>query len=267
MHRSLFCSLIFATLLLTSCLQAVPPDTSLTQRFEQTPDNIVLQFSTEKGEQHAYYLAPKNKPTAPPARLVIAYPGINSLALSWLDVIHQGTYPDTAYLLIEYPGRGESEGFMRPEELYINSEKALQELAKQLKVPSLTSDLRLLSHSFGSGAALQFATRNLQIKTIVLVAPYDDLKHAVKQQSWFLSAIMPSQIDNRELLGILLSGSSPPDITIIHGGQDRNLPLSMSQELQQISPDKISLMIFPEDGHTDILHLRREIILQEINRD
>ncbi len=262
-----FFLLICSVLLLTGCLQAVPPDPTLHHQFTQRPENIILRFDSDKGQQTAYYLAPKEQPSSPPQRLVIAYPGINSLALSWLDVVNQGTYPDTAYLLIEYPGRGESEGFMQPEELYINSEKALQELAKQLKVPSLTSDLRLLSHSFGSGAALQFATRNLQIKTIVLVAPYDDLKHAVKQQSWFLSAIMPSQIDNRELLGILLSGSSPPDITIIHGGQDRNLPLSMSQELQQISPDKISLMIFPEDGHTDILHLRREIILQEINRD
>ncbi len=260
-------ALSLLTLSLGGCLQSVPPDQYLTQQFVQQAENSILQFNTAKGKQTAYYLAPLVNPSSPPKTLVIAYPGINSLALSWLDVIDSTACPNTGYLLIEYPGRGQSEGFMRPEELYVNSESALQELATHFNQTQLSGDIRLLSHSFGSGAALQFAARYQQIKEIVLVAPYDDLKHAVQQKSWLLSVIMPSQIDNRILIRQLLDQPAPPKISIIHGGRDQNLPLSMSQELQRIAPNQIRLIIFPEDGHTDILRLRRDVILREVNRE
>ena len=254
-------TLVFVLLMLplSGCLKPVPADPDLQTRFRQRTVNVMLEFATDKGKQVAYFLPARTRPAAPPSRLALVYSGINSRALDWLPLIDDSGHPDTAYLLIEYPGRGLSEGMMRPEELYKNSAGALTALAAHFGLAGISAELSLLGHSFGSGAALQFATRR-QVKRIILVAPFTDLKQAVARQSWFLALVMPSQIDNRRLIRQLLAHDQPPQITILHGLQDNSLPVEMGRELAGIAPERITFLAFTEDDHMSILTRRRELI-------
>jgi len=252
--------------LLSGCLKPMPNDPNLLARFELNTENLIIRFETDKGTQTAYYLPPLVSPQSPPRKLAILYPGINSIALGWLNFIQQQEYPKTGYLLIEYPGRGDSEGVMQPEKIYQSSEAALAALAAHFGLSEFSAKLSLMGHSFGAGAALQFAVRH-QVERIVLVSPYNSLKQAARQKSWLLSLIMPIQVDNRELIRNLLASKSPPTISILHGGKDTVLPFNMGKELASIAPDVIQFCAFPEDGHTDILTRRRGLIFSLLNTE
>jgi pimeloyl-ACP methyl ester carboxylesterase len=260
-------SILFGLLLLFwGCMPKFPPaPPGLFAAFAELPGNLRLEFPTDQGRQVAYYLPPLTDPASQPARLAILYPGIGSVALGWLRFIGPEEAPDTGWLMIDYPGRGESAGKMDPDELYRNSEGALTALAAHFGVTHLSSDLALLGHSFGSGAALQFAARHpTQVKRIVLVAPFDTLRRAVALKSWLLALILPSQIDNRELLRALLHGPNPPVITILHSTSDQTLPVRMGRNLRDVAPDRITYREFPDDSHVGILTTRHDLILDAL---
>ncbi len=257
--------LLLLVLLLSGCLKPIPADPVLQEQFFRRPENLKLTFVTDKGEQVAYYLPPLDHPHAPPEKLNILYPGINSLALGWLGFIDLKDSPQTGYLLIEYPGRGLSEGTMRPEKNYLNTEGALNALARHFQLDSASFQLSLMGHSFGTGMALQFAAIR-QVERVVLVAPFNDLKAGVRQQSWLLAAIMPSQIDSRKLIRQLLDSSDPPELSILHGAKDRVLPVTMGRELAQLDP-RISYHEFAEDDHSSILTTQWRLIFGLLNGD
>lgn len=245
-------------------MKPIPYEPSQLATFYARAGNISLEFETDRGRQVAFYIPPINAPESPPARIDILYPGINSVALGWQRYIPSGADPDAAYLLIDYPGRGLSEGSMRPEKNYLNTEGALKALSDRFGGVELKAELSLLGHSFGTGSALQFAERT-HVARIVLVAPYNDLKSAVRLQSWFLSAIMPSQIDNREIIRKLLQTKQPPQITILHGTLDKTLPATMGRELAAIDPEQIDFYEFAEDDHVGILASRRDLMFRILN--
>lgn len=257
--------LLLAALLLCSCMRPVPHDPDLQFEFDRRPENLTLEFTTDKGGQVAYYLPPYDRPELPPEKIVIMYPGINSIALEWLRSIRLTDTPKTGYLLIDYPGRGRSEGVMRPEKNYENSLGALKAVAEHYGKESLSVSFRLLGHSFGTGMALQFAAME-NVDSIVLVAPFTDLKEAVKLKSWFLSVIMPSQVDNRLLIEEILAREDAPKISILHGRQDTVLPFSMGEELAEVAPEWVDF--YPSaDHHITILTSQRELIFKLLLED
>lgn len=258
--------ILFVALCVTGCMRPIPGDPVLQGEFEQRPENVMFEFYTDKGRQVAYYLPPVVDSGVVPEKLVVMYPGINSIALGWLKFIKLHEDTGAGYLLIEYPNRGFSEGAMRPEENYENSIGALKALAKHYGVEKVTASLRLLGHSFGTGMALHFAAME-HVDDIVLVAPFSDLKEGVKQKSWFLAMIMPSQIDNRELIREILAQKDSPQITVLHGRQDATLPFSMGKELVQLAPSKVRFYPFDHDDHTSVLTKRRDLIFKLLLTD
>ena len=255
---------LLLSLFVSGCFQAIPNDPQLLDSFTCRPSNVLLEYQTDKGRQLAYYLPPLVAPEKPPEKLAILFPGITAIALGWLHLIDLEEYPTTGYLLIDYPGRGDSEGVMRPEENYRNSEGALRALAQHFGLSRLPTRLSLLGHSFGTGAALQFASRQ-PVESIVLVAPFNDLKQAVRQTSILLAFLMPSQIDNRELLKEILGRSNPPRISILHGDRDQTLPVTMGAELAAVAPEQVDFYRFAEDDHVNILTRRRQLIFRSLN--
>ncbi len=255
--------LLILLLLLDGCMPRIPVDPALLAAFEQRPANVRLEFTTSHGRQVAYYLPPLIDPRQPPTRLCILYPGIGSVALGWLRFIRPQEVPDVGWLLIDYPGRGECEGEMNPADNYLNSEGALAALAAHFGQPRLNSELDLMAHSFGCGAALKFAVRH-RVKRIVLVAPFDTLRRAVAVRSFLLSILMPSQIDNRKLIRQLLAGPHPPEISIFHGARDTTLPVRMSHNLLAVAPKQIAYHEFPNDDHVSILTNQRKLIIRTL---
>ncbi|MBU0480018.1 MAG: alpha/beta hydrolase [Proteobacteria bacterium] len=262
--KGFYASMILVLALLTGCMKQIPYEPSQIENFFARSENIQLEFTTDKGRQVAFYVPPIKNPDVPPERIALLYPGIESVALGWMRFIEMEKSERTGYLLIDYPGRGLSEGTMRPEENYLNSEGALLALAKHFGLKQLEAEYSLMGHSFGTGAALQFAARH-PVRKIVLVAPFTTLRKAVAVKSWILSILMPAQIDNRKLIQHILSSDSPPEIIILHGAEDTSLPVTMGRELAAIDPERIVYHEFPEDDHVTILTSQRDLIFSGLN--
>jgi len=250
--------------LLSGCFwKRIPYNQEQLDVFYKRSDNVQLIFETDAGQQIAYYIPPLEKPEKPPLKLAILYPGVESVALDWLKFIRLEDDKNAGYLLIDYPGRGFSEGFMNPGKFYEISESALTALAEHFQLQKIDAELCLMGHSLGSGAALQFASRN-KVDRIVLVAPFNTLKEAAAYNSFIIWIFMPNQLDNRELIKSILSKPSRPLIIIFHGDKDKSLPIEMGRELKEVAPDEIILHEIKGGEHSTILTTHRKEILNSL---
>jgi pimeloyl-ACP methyl ester carboxylesterase len=254
---------LFLLLLNSGCLKHIYYDQSQLEIFFKRKENIQLSFETAKGIQIAFYVPPLLKPHSVPKKLAILYPGIYAVALGWYKFIRLEDDLKTGYLLIDYPGRGLSEGFMDPEEIYKNTEGALAALSEHFGLDRVNAELCLMGHSFGTGAALQMAARQ-EVSRIVLVAPFDTLRQAVAQRSIILAALMPAQIDNVKLIRKILTNDDKPSITIIHGSNDTSLPVEMGRKLAAVDPDLIDYYEIPQGDHSSILTTHRDLIFHSL---
>ena len=256
--------LILLTVFLTGCFwKRITHNQEQLDAFYNRKENIQLTFETDAGRQVAYYIPSLENPEKIPIRLAILYPGIQSVALDWLKFIRPEDDKKTGYLLIDYPGRGFSEGLINPGELYEISEGALSALAEHFKVQEIDAELCLMGYSFGTGAALQFAL-NKRVARIVLVAPFNTLREAAAHNSFIVWIFMPNQVDNRELIKSILSKAFAPKIIIIHGAKDKSLPVEMGRELRDIAPNKIIFHEIIDGDHSSILTTHRELIFNSL---
>jgi len=234
--------------------------------FRSKNSGVELFFKTRSGQQSAFYIFPENNHRNLPEFLVIAYPGIGSRALDWKDIINHGRHPETGFLLIDYPGRGNCEGLMRPKFLPDSTLGALTALKDYLNIEQdhhFTSHLILLGHSFGCAAALQIAPR-MNPDRIVLIAPFTTLRKALFKKVGPLAWLNPDQMDNRQQLKELCAQPNPPLITIIHGTGDQSVPVEMGRELATQSEGCVVYYEIKGADHGDILKLSEELILKAI---
>jgi pimeloyl-ACP methyl ester carboxylesterase len=224
-------------------------------------ENVVqLTFETPKGTQAAFYIPPEKDAQSMPNPLVMVYPGIGARALDWLSFALNSPSPQAGYLLLDYPGRGLSEGRMRPRDLPQTSRGALEALEKYLHVDqaALQQNICQWGHSFGCAAALQYA-QEIPVKRIVLFAPFTTLHKAMFKMMGPLAWLNPDSLDNRKLIKALLSRANPPEITLIHGTLDETIPVEMARELASIDDEHIRYFEVPNATHMSVLETHRDI--------
>ncbi|MEQ8819839.1 MAG: alpha/beta hydrolase [Sumerlaeia bacterium] len=194
-----------------------------------------IDYDTPDGRQAAFYLPPANGggEDGVPETLWVAFNGNASLALWWVDVIEDAPNDNAAWLLVDYPGYGFSEGGPSREGVIRNGREAYVALARHLgaEPEALEKDLNVLGYSMGSAAALEFATRH-NVQSVLLMAPYTSLMDMAK------TTVVPpyhlllrDRFDNRARLAELAQQDPAPAVTIIHGTADNIIPVAMGEEL------------------------------------
>lgn len=133
-------------------------------------DGVELNFTTLAGKQTAFYL-PRDTARQLPRRIWVAFCGNGSLALDWVQLVEQDRHPGDAFLLIDYPGCGKSQGYATIETTRAVADKALDALTIHLGVrkDQLESRLNVIGHSWGTAVGLDFATRHA-VQRVVLIA-------------------------------------------------------------------------------------------------
>ena len=251
------------------CQSKLPYTETEMGSFRSGNTGVELFFESRSGKQSAFYIFPKNNDQNLPEFLVIAYPGIGSRALDWQETVNRCKHPEAGFLLIDYPGRGNCEGLMRPRYLPESTIGALSALKKYLKIENdrqFHSHTFLLGHSFGCAAALQTAAQ-LNPDRIVLIAPFTNLRKALFKKIGPLAWLNPDQMDNRKRLKELCSQPNPPVITIIHGTNDLSIPIEMGRTLAAQSEGCVVFHEIEGAGHNDILKTSRDLILRSICDD
>ena len=212
-----------------------PYDSSYAQAF--SGDAVELNFSTAAGKQVAFYL-PGGSGARLPTHIWVAFGGNGSLALDWTWLIAQDPDPGDAFLLIDYPGYGKSAGYATVRSTRAAADKALDALALHLGVPEDEIERRLnaIGHSWGTGVALDFATRH-PLRRIVLISVFTTLREeAAMVVGGLLSHLLIENYDNRACLRELSRRPSPPRVIIFHGNEDDVIPIRMGRELADSFP-------------------------------
>lgn len=258
-HAARLLFLIFFTVLFSGC-QKYPYQPSEIEALKNQKAVVRLTFQTPKGRQCAFYFPPQNAPQSMPDPLVIVYPGIGGRALDWFPFAENAPGGNAGFLILDYPGRGFNEGLMRPRDLPQTSEGALEALATQFHFDkqALQHNICQCGHSFGCGAALQYA-QEAPVRKIVLLAPFTTLHKAMFRQVGPLAWLNPDTLDNQKMIRALLSRTDPPEITIIHGAEDETIPVEMGRALGLIDEDHIHYHEIPDATHMSIIEKNRDI--------
>jgi len=229
-------------------------------------DGVELNFNTIAGKQVAFYL-PRGRGPNLPKRIWVAFCGNGSLALDWTWLIAQDSNSGDAFLLIDYPGYGKSEGYATIGSTRLAADKALVALASHLGVNENEIEPRLnaIGHSWGSAVTLDFATHH-PVQRIVLISVYTTLREeAAMVVGGFLSHLLVENYDNRACLRELSRRSSPPRIAIFHGTNDDIIPVRMGRELGERFPTMVTFHPVAGADHISVIGKAAAEILTAMN--
>jgi pimeloyl-ACP methyl ester carboxylesterase len=225
---------------------------------------VVLPFRTLAGDQKAFYV-----PSPGPIRQVwCCFAGNGGQALGWegFAVTHQAE--GRAFLLIEWPGYGASEGKPRHATIQASAIGAVAALAQHLGISE--SDLRpklaTLGHSLGSAGALAAADA-LGVRRVVLFSPFTSMADmALRQMGPVIGRLLRDNYDNR---AVLASVAAQPgaSITIFHGTADELIPIEMSRELHEHNSSTVRLIELPGADHGSLFGPAEPFLEAELQKE
>ena len=229
---------------------------------------IELAFKASPGRQTAFYVPPHHGSNLPD-HIWVAFCGNGSLALDWLPLTARDRNRGDAFLLVDYPGYGNSKGWPNIANTRSAADEALMALAARLGVKTATLEPRLdaIGHSLGAAAALDFASRHSHLHRIILLAPFTSLHD---EFALFigspLSRLLWENYDNRAALRQLAQRQPPPRVSIFHGLQDALVPAEMGRELAAEFPSFVTFRGVPGATHDTVIAAAEDEILGEIER-
>lgn len=216
-----------------------------------------ISYQSDGRRQTAYYLAASDRRSPSPKSLWILFGGNASLALDWLPFASRYQDKQTAFLLFDYPGYGESEGKACPASIQQSLLDCLGNLADRLALPisEVIGRTSLIGHSLGAAVALQFADR-FPAQNIILLAPFTSMLEMAKRAVPFpFYHLLRHRYDNLAVLDCLTADKSVPAISLFHGSKDQVVPVSMARTLALRYPRQIKYIEIDGADHNTILEV------------
>jgi len=217
-------------------------------------NGVRLSFTTSQGRQTAFYIPPRKGGVGLPRTIWLCFAGNGSLALDWLLFTEEWD-ADFAYLLVDYPGYGESAGASNPARIRENGKAAFAALAGHLQTPEgeLSGRLAVLGHSLGCAAALMTA-EDLAVRRGVLISPFTSMTDMGRTiLGWPLCLLNRHHFDNRKTLRTA-AAQEGARFVLFHGQEDEIIPVAMGRELAVLAPQVVTFHELPGTHHNDILH-------------
>ncbi|MGF1573704.1 MAG: alpha/beta hydrolase [Sumerlaeia bacterium] len=200
-----------------------------------------ITFPSENPDQEAYFMRQKNfsGEESAPKKLWVCFHGNASLALDYAHVYFENmeSEQDVAFLLIEYPGYGNSAGSPTRKNIIRNSELAYATLLSDRAWKPEDSALGVVGFSMGAAVGLEFAAAQYNVREVILFAPFTTILEMANLVVPFpLNYIAIDRFNNTERLKQLIQ-SNRTNVTIYHGEADQVIPISMGRELANMHPD------------------------------
>jgi pimeloyl-ACP methyl ester carboxylesterase len=192
-----------------------------------TAPGRLLHTGTQAGECVAAWLPPPDQ-SAP---VVVFFHGNGeqlSDVIGWSEALqHRGV----GVLAAEYPGYGLCGGTISEDGIYAAAEAALRHLREQLGVPA--SRTVLAGHSLGTGVAAEMAARGHGSRLVLISAYTSMAQMGARLMPW-----LPARFLVRHRFDTL---SKSPMLAlpalVLHGTNDRLIPLAMARAVAAALPD------------------------------
>ena len=148
-------------------------------------------------------------------------------------------------LFAEYRGYAGNPGNPSEDGLYEDARAAVHHLATE-GVPA--EKLVLMGESLGSGVAVKMA-EEYDPAGLVLVAPYTSISDVAQVMYWFVPAGL---LIRDRFPSIARIGNLHSPVLIIHGEDDKTIPVSFARKLLAAAAEPKQGVFIPGGGHTDL---------------
>lgn len=190
-----------------------------------------------------WYIPPFPRPSPPFAALLWFYGNGETIAAIW-PVLREFRPPRTALLVIDYPGYGASEGRSTEPALYEAADLAYTALVARPGVDP--ARVRVYGRSLGTAAATHVAATH-PVAGLVLESPFTNAKDMARRHyAPFPRFLIRLKLDN---LGRITRVGCP--VLVLHGTQDRLVPLEMGKRVAAAAPGPVELVLIEGAGHNE----------------
>lgn len=146
--------------------------------------------------------------------------------------------------ILDYRGYGKSTGTIESEEqLQADVRAAWNTIAPRYRNKVIV----IYGRSLGTGLAAKLASE-VDAQLLVLVSPYASLASAAKERY----PLAPEWLLKYPLRTDAIIGNVKMPIVLIHGSEDRRIPLADSQRLAALARSPVELIVVEGAGHDDI---------------
>lgn len=146
--------------------------------------------------------------------------------------------------IVDYRGYGKSTGHIENEaQLYADARAAYDAVAPLYRDKPIV----IYGRSLGTALAASLA-RDVQPRLLVLVSPFASLAASAAQAyPWAPEWVLKYPLRTDAIIGDVKS-----PILLIHGSEDKLIPLSHSERLKALARSPVELLVVPGAGHSDI---------------
>ena len=146
--------------------------------------------------------------------------------------------------IVDYRGYGKSTGHIENEaQLYADARAAYDAMAPLYRDKPIV----IYGRSLGTALAVSLA-RDVQPRLLVLVSPFSSLAASAAQAyPWAPGWVLKYPLRTDAIIGEVKS-----PILLIHGSEDKLIPLSHSERLKALARSPVELLVVPGAGHSDI---------------
>jgi alpha-beta hydrolase superfamily lysophospholipase len=177
----------------------------------------------------------------PGSPVIAIYHGNGELIEDWWELATRWQQQGHGVLLTEYPGYGGMPGPPNREGMLAQAREALEAIRGETHGPMIA-----LGVSLGSGVATTLASEG-RFSGIILVAPYTSLG-AMARRRLAPGFLVRDRFDN---VAALRNCSLP--LLLVHGGEDKLIPSSMSLALSDAASGPVELVILEGIGHSGVI--------------
>lgn len=146
--------------------------------------------------------------------------------------------------IVDYRGYGKSTGHIENEaQLYADARAAYDAMAPLYRDKPIV----IYGRSLGAALAASLAC-DVQPRLLVLVSPFSSLAASAAQAyPWAPGWVLKYPLRTDAIIGEVKS-----PILLIHGSEDKLIPLSHSERLKALARSPVELLVVPGAGHSDI---------------
>lgn len=213
--------------------------------WSQGTSGKIIDYRTSQGAQRAFLQGNLKSPR----NLWIVCGGNGTVALDWSEWIMAHAPAEDAWLLVDFPGYGDSEGAATPGRIRESLGKCVPLAMAETRLE--TERLRFFGHSLGSAACLIAATE-FKIQRGVLISPFTSTMDMSRAMTGLpLGFMVWHRFDNAARLAELAS-RGPGEVIILHGSDDEVIPVAMGRSLAAGQKETVRLREIPGGRHNTI---------------
>ena len=232
------------------------------ERDKDALDQVTRQTVKVRGkDQVAFLLGPPSE--QPPEKIWWLFGGNGALALDWLPELEGLDHSRSAYIAVDYPGYGFSQGRPSPKSIQASIDAHLEALSDyyRFSTEEVADRSSALGHSLGAAVALEMAVR-YEMDEVVIISPFSTMREMAKLTvGGPLSHLLRHRYKNVESVK-KLAANPEASLMVFHGADDRMIPPRMGAELhnlaESLKPGLSSFNRVERAGHNDIFWFIRD---------